>query len=114
MGVRGLTSGPRHAWRRLAGSVHTLAKMTKGTLPVTEKADLQSVLDRAAAGGRITPEEALDLYRDAPLPTPYAAAGTPVPSTSRHTSSSATSTTRTCASRRASSAPSTRPRRTPT
>ncbi|MEH0515985.1 cyclic dehypoxanthinyl futalosine synthase [Streptomyces sp. B21-079] len=28
---------------------------------------LQSVLDRAAAGGRITPEEALDLYRDAPL-----------------------------------------------
>ncbi|GAA3223341.1 hypothetical protein GCM10020256_31370 [Streptomyces thermocoprophilus] len=34
---------------------------------MTEKADLQSVLDRAAAGGRITPEEALDLYRDAPL-----------------------------------------------
>jgi len=34
---------------------------------VTEKAELQSVLDRAAAGGRITPEEALDLYRDAPL-----------------------------------------------
>ncbi|MEU5637823.1 cyclic dehypoxanthinyl futalosine synthase [Streptomyces rishiriensis] len=28
---------------------------------------LQSVLDRAAEGGRITPEEALDLYRDAPL-----------------------------------------------
>lgn len=38
----------------------------KGT-PVTEKADLQSVLDRAAEGGRITPEEALALYRDAPL-----------------------------------------------
>ncbi|MDX5568689.1 dehypoxanthine futalosine cyclase, partial [Streptomyces sp. ID05-04B] len=34
---------------------------------MTEKAELQSVLDRAAAGGRITPEEALDLYRDAPL-----------------------------------------------
>ena len=28
---------------------------------------MQPVLDRAAAGGRITPEEALDLYRDAPL-----------------------------------------------
>jgi cyclic dehypoxanthinyl futalosine synthase len=27
----------------------------------------QAVLDRAAAGGRITPEEALDLYRHAPL-----------------------------------------------
>ncbi|NBM15429.1 cyclic dehypoxanthinyl futalosine synthase [Streptomyces sp. GC420] len=37
---------------------------------MTEKADaqsVQSVLDRAAAGGRITPEEALDLYRFAPL-----------------------------------------------
>lgn len=34
---------------------------------MTEKAELQSVLDRAAAGGRITPEEALDLYREAPL-----------------------------------------------
>ncbi|MEU6539825.1 dehypoxanthine futalosine cyclase, partial [Streptomyces sp. NPDC047000] len=34
---------------------------------MTEKADLQSVLDRAAEGGRITPEEALALYRDAPL-----------------------------------------------
>jgi cyclic dehypoxanthinyl futalosine synthase len=37
---------------------------------VTEKADaqsVQSVLDRAAEGGRITPEEALDLYRFAPL-----------------------------------------------
>jgi cyclic dehypoxanthinyl futalosine synthase len=34
---------------------------------VPETADLQSVLDRAAAGGRITPEEALDLYRSAPL-----------------------------------------------
>lgn len=34
---------------------------------MTEKAELQSVLDRAAEGGRITPEEALDLYRDAPL-----------------------------------------------
>ncbi|MFE7133323.1 cyclic dehypoxanthinyl futalosine synthase [Streptomyces sp. NPDC057638] len=34
---------------------------------MTEKADLQSVLDRAAEGGRITPEEALDLYRSAPL-----------------------------------------------
>ncbi|MQY13419.1 Cyclic dehypoxanthine futalosine synthase [Streptomyces sp. RB5] len=29
--------------------------------------DLQSVLDRAADGGRITPEEALGLYRSAPL-----------------------------------------------
>src|SRR3954465_9780003 len=28
---------------------------------------LTSVLDRAAAGGRVTPEEALDLYRSAPL-----------------------------------------------
>ncbi|WP_433860079.1 cyclic dehypoxanthinyl futalosine synthase [Streptomyces kronopolitis] len=28
---------------------------------------LQSVLDRAAEGGRVTPEEALDLYRHAPL-----------------------------------------------
>ncbi|MDJ0464399.1 cyclic dehypoxanthinyl futalosine synthase [Streptomyces sp. H27-C3] len=34
---------------------------------MTEKADLQPVLDRAAEGGRITPEEALDLYRSAPL-----------------------------------------------
>jgi cyclic dehypoxanthinyl futalosine synthase len=34
---------------------------------VTSKADLQSVLDRAAEGGRITPKEALALYRDAPL-----------------------------------------------
>ncbi|WP_330478001.1 dehypoxanthine futalosine cyclase [Streptomyces platensis] len=34
---------------------------------MTENADLQSVLDRAAQGGRITPEEALDLYRSAPL-----------------------------------------------
>ncbi|MFC7220304.1 cyclic dehypoxanthinyl futalosine synthase [Streptomyces polyrhachis] len=30
-------------------------------------ADLQAVLDRAAEGGRITPGEALDLYRGAPL-----------------------------------------------
>ena len=30
-------------------------------------ADLQSVLDRAADGGRVTAEEALDLYRSAPL-----------------------------------------------
>ncbi|MGW8379281.1 cyclic dehypoxanthinyl futalosine synthase [Streptomyces sp. ODS28] len=30
-------------------------------------ADQQSALDRAAAGGRLTPEEALDLYRSAPL-----------------------------------------------
>ncbi|GAA2116622.1 cyclic dehypoxanthinyl futalosine synthase [Streptomyces synnematoformans] len=29
--------------------------------------DLQAVLDRAAAGGRVTPGEALDLYRSAPL-----------------------------------------------
>ncbi|MEV5376826.1 MULTISPECIES: cyclic dehypoxanthinyl futalosine synthase [Streptomyces] len=29
--------------------------------------DVTAVLDRAAAGGRITPEEALDLYRHAPL-----------------------------------------------
>ncbi|MET9518417.1 cyclic dehypoxanthinyl futalosine synthase [Streptomyces sp. NPDC002994] len=34
---------------------------------MTEKADLTAVLDRAAEGGRITPEEALDLYRHAPL-----------------------------------------------
>jgi cyclic dehypoxanthinyl futalosine synthase len=37
---------------------------------VTEKADaqsVQSVLDRTAEGGRITPEEALHLYRSAPL-----------------------------------------------
>ncbi|MGX2996633.1 cyclic dehypoxanthinyl futalosine synthase [Streptomyces sp. JNUCC 64] len=34
---------------------------------MTEKAGLQPILDRAAAGGRITPGEALDLYRDAPL-----------------------------------------------
>ncbi len=32
-----------------------------------ETADRQSVLDRAAEGARITPEEALDLYRSAPL-----------------------------------------------
>lgn len=32
-----------------------------------ENADRQAVLDRAAEGGRITPEEALDLYRSAPL-----------------------------------------------
>jgi cyclic dehypoxanthinyl futalosine synthase len=31
------------------------------------RSDLQSVLDRAAEGGRITPKEALALYRDAPL-----------------------------------------------
>lgn len=30
-------------------------------------ADLHSALDRAAEGGRITPEEAVDLYRSAPL-----------------------------------------------
>ncbi|WP_327074042.1 dehypoxanthine futalosine cyclase [Kitasatospora purpeofusca] len=29
--------------------------------------DLQAVLDRAASGGRISPEEALELYRSAPL-----------------------------------------------
>jgi cyclic dehypoxanthinyl futalosine synthase len=34
---------------------------------VPETADRQSVLDRAAEGARITPEEALDLYRSAPL-----------------------------------------------
>lgn len=34
---------------------------------MTEQTGLQSVLDRAAAGGRITAEEALDLYRSAPL-----------------------------------------------
>ncbi|MEE1931010.1 cyclic dehypoxanthinyl futalosine synthase [Streptomyces sp. TRM 70351] len=34
---------------------------------MTENADLTSVLDRAAQGGRISPEEALDLYRRAPL-----------------------------------------------
>ncbi|WP_369200487.1 cyclic dehypoxanthinyl futalosine synthase [Streptomyces sp. PU-14G] len=31
------------------------------------EADLLSALDRAATGGRVTPEEALDLYRHAPL-----------------------------------------------
>ncbi len=31
------------------------------------EADLLSALDRAATGGRVTPEEALDLYRYAPL-----------------------------------------------
>ncbi|AVV44109.1 dehypoxanthine futalosine cyclase [Streptomyces sp. P3] len=36
-------------------------------MPRAPQHRLQSVLDRAAAGGRITPEEALDLYRDAPL-----------------------------------------------
>ncbi|GGO89812.1 cyclic dehypoxanthinyl futalosine synthase [Wenjunlia tyrosinilytica] len=35
-------------------------------LPQT-RSDLQSVLDRAAEGGRITAQEALDLYRSAPL-----------------------------------------------
>src|SRR4051812_22569405 len=39
----------------------------KGEAPVTDQAALQSVLDRAAAGGRITKEEALALYRHAPL-----------------------------------------------
>jgi cyclic dehypoxanthinyl futalosine synthase len=34
---------------------------------VPETADRQAVLDRAAEGARITPEEALDLYRSAPL-----------------------------------------------
>ncbi|MBW1597432.1 cyclic dehypoxanthinyl futalosine synthase [Streptomyces sp. JJ38] len=34
---------------------------------MTENADLTSVLDRAAQGGRITAEEALELYRHAPL-----------------------------------------------
>ncbi|MFC1419984.1 cyclic dehypoxanthinyl futalosine synthase [Streptacidiphilus cavernicola] len=32
-----------------------------------QETDLQAVLDRAAAGGRITPEEALEIYRSAPL-----------------------------------------------
>ncbi|MBA0053990.1 dehypoxanthine futalosine cyclase [Streptomyces sp. AJS327] len=32
-----------------------------------ENADLQSVLDRAAEGGRVTADEALELYRSAPL-----------------------------------------------
>ena len=39
---------------------------TAGASRATE-GDLQAVLDRAAQGGRITPEEALDLYRYAPL-----------------------------------------------
>ncbi|MEV7420944.1 dehypoxanthine futalosine cyclase, partial [Streptomyces sp. NPDC089919] len=34
---------------------------------MTDQAALQSVLDRAAEGGRISAEEALDLYRHAPL-----------------------------------------------
>jgi len=34
---------------------------------VEQPSDLQAVLDRAAAGGRITPAEALALYTDAPL-----------------------------------------------
>ncbi|MFF4402335.1 dehypoxanthine futalosine cyclase, partial [Streptomyces sp. NPDC001480] len=36
-------------------------------MPRPTPSPFQSVLDRAAAGGRITPEEALALYRDAPL-----------------------------------------------
>ncbi|MGV9703377.1 radical SAM protein, partial [Streptomyces sp. NPDC003483] len=36
-------------------------------MPRPTPSPLQSVLDRAAAGERITPEEALALYRDAPL-----------------------------------------------
>ncbi|MDT0346681.1 cyclic dehypoxanthinyl futalosine synthase [Streptomyces litchfieldiae] len=32
-----------------------------------QSAELQTVLDRAAGGGRISPEEALELYRSAPL-----------------------------------------------
>ncbi|GDY55589.1 hypothetical protein SVIO_062120 [Streptomyces violaceusniger] len=34
---------------------------------MTANAEVQAVLDRAADGGRITPQEALDLYRSAPL-----------------------------------------------
>ncbi|CAM5722913.1 Cyclic dehypoxanthine futalosine synthase [Streptomyces antimycoticus] len=34
---------------------------------MTANAEVQVVLDRAADGGRITPQEALDLYRSAPL-----------------------------------------------
>jgi cyclic dehypoxanthinyl futalosine synthase len=41
---------------------------------VSESADLQSVLDRAAAGGRFSPEEAVDIYRGARLPALCAAA----------------------------------------
>jgi cyclic dehypoxanthinyl futalosine synthase len=37
------------------------------TAQVSTPDDLRSVLDRAAAGGRITPDEALELYRRAPL-----------------------------------------------
>ncbi|MFI7244718.1 cyclic dehypoxanthinyl futalosine synthase [Streptomyces qinglanensis] len=40
------------------------------------EADLLSALDRAATGGRVTPEEALDLYRYAPLHALGAAADT--------------------------------------
>ncbi|GAB2619723.1 cyclic dehypoxanthinyl futalosine synthase [Streptomyces capparidis] len=37
------------------------------TAQVSTPDDLRSVLDRAASGGRITPDEALELYRRAPL-----------------------------------------------
>ncbi len=53
-----------------------MANPAERDVPVTEKAALQSVLDRAAEGGRITHEEALDLYRSAPLHALGAAADT--------------------------------------
>src|SRR5690606_30919625 len=51
--------------RRPAGDHQSYAR-SEGS-PVHENADPQSALDRAAEGGRITPEEALELYRSAPL-----------------------------------------------
>jgi cyclic dehypoxanthinyl futalosine synthase len=49
-------------------------KAAEMTRPTTH--DLTAVLDHAAGGGRITPEQALDLYRSAPLHALGAAADT--------------------------------------
>jgi cyclic dehypoxanthinyl futalosine synthase len=45
-------------------------------VPISTSVDIPEVLERAAAGGRITPAEALDLYRHAPLHALGAAADT--------------------------------------
>lgn len=50
-------------WRTLGRSLRFASK----GCPMGESADLRTVLDRAAGGGRISPEEALALYRSAPL-----------------------------------------------